>query len=533
MAAPASSVTDSILQQRQKLYGPNAALSYDQPLNIVRGQGCYLYDGSGAEYLDCVNNVTHLGHGDEQVASAVASQLSRVNTNSRYLNGQLTTYCQELTDTLPDPLKVVYLVNSGSEANDLALRIASKAAPAAAAACQYTSSSSSSSLGHHDHVVVMAGAYHGHLSSLIPLSPYKFWGPGGEGKPDWVHVMPSPDTYRGLNLDGTSAARAALAEAAAVGGRVVAFFCESIISCGGQIFLPPGYLSDVYAVMRAAGVLCVADEVQTGFGRVGESFWAFQTHAGVVPDIVTMGKPMGNGFPIGGLVTSPAVAETFAAGGMEYFNTYGGCNAAVAAGRVVLREIRDKHLQERAAAVGRHLLARLLDLKAAYPNQIGDVRSIGLFAGIELVTDPTTKTPAALMAKLLKEGAKARGVLLSSDGPAGNVIKIKPPMVFGREEVDVMVLVMSEVLTELTSAQRLTQLGVLEQQHWQQHTAHIMARYADNEAKLSGLLVKQQQDQEQSLPVPPGSMLLDRISALQKSNSNSSSSCGSLIVADL
>jgi ethanolamine-phosphate phospho-lyase len=328
-----------------------------------------------------------------------------------------------------------------------------------------------------------------------------------------------------LNLDGAAAARAALAEAAAAGGRVVAFFCESIISCGGQIFLPPGYLSEVYCVMHAAGVLCVADEVQTGFGRVGQSFWAFQMHAGVLPDIVTMGKPMGNGFPLGGLVTSPAVAEAFAAGGMEYFNTYGGCNAAVAAGRVVLREIRDKQLQQKAAVVGRHLLARLSGLKAAYPNHIGDVRGAGLFAGVEIVTDPISKTPAALMAKLLKEGAKARGVLLSSDGPAANVIKIKPPMVFGESEVDTMVLVMSEVLTELTSPSRLAQVQALEQQHWQQHTAPIMARYSENEANLQQLLMQQGNHKQAAMPE---NMLIERLRALSKSSSSSSS--GSVIV---
>eukprot|EP00775_Hariotina_reticulata_P005285 gene5285-5520_t len=308
-----------VLQQRRQLYGPNAVLSYDEPLNLVRGEGCWLVDSSEARYLDCVNNVTHCGHGNPKTPCLASS--------------------------------------------------------------------------------------------------------------------------RGLNLDGAAAAREVLAEAAAAGGRVTAFFCEGIISCGGQVFLPPGYLAAVYDVMHEAGVVCVADEVQTGFGRVGEAFWAFQLQ-GVVPDIVTMGKPMGNGFPIGGMVTTPALAAAFAAGGMEYFCTYGGCNAAVAAGRAVLREIRDQQLQQHGAEVGRHIASLLSQLQASFPHVLGDVRGAGLFWGIECVLDSSSKTPAPLLAKSLKEGAKKRRVLLSNEGPVGHVIKFKPPMVFGMAEAELMVATM-------------------------------------------------------------------------------------------
>ncbi|WIA21651.1 hypothetical protein OEZ85_000824 [Tetradesmus obliquus] len=454
LPASNSSSSSSLLQLRQKHYGKNAALSYKEPLHIVRGQGCYLYDESGAEYLDCVNNVASVGHANPQVAAAVSSQLGCLYTNSRYLSSELTSYCQELTDTLPEPLQVAYLVNSGSEANDLALRIASAAAAQTHPNTSSSSSSnSSSSSTPRDHVVVMAGAYHGHLTSLIPLSPYKFWGKGGEGKADWVHVMPCPDPYRGTNLDGAAAARAVLAEAAAAGGRVVAFFCESIISCGGQVVLPPGYLAAVYAVMHEAGVVCIADEVQTGFARSGDVFWAFETQ-GVVPDIVTMGKPMGNGFPIGGLVTNHSLAAAFAAGGMEYFNTYGGNNAAVAAGRAVLQEIRQQGLQQRAADTGRYLQASLLSLQSRFPQLIGDVRGIGLFYGLDIVTCPVTKAPGPMFAGAIKEAAKAHRVLLSTDGPAENVIKIKPPLVFGRAEVDRLAAVLGEVLSELSAPDR-------------------------------------------------------------------------------
>eukprot|EP00877_Chromochloris_zofingiensis_P010667 jgi/Chrzof1/5854/Cz16g18070.t1 len=388
-----------------------------------------------------------------------------LNTNSRYLSSDLSEYVQELVATLPEPLQVAYFVNSGSEANDLALRLAHTLRPDAT------------------HVVVMGGAYHGHLTSLIPLSSYKFWGPGGGGKEPWVHVMPCPDPYRGHHLHGAAVARAAIAEAHRAGGRVGAFICESILSCGGQIVLPPGYLAGVYHEMRKEGALCIADEVQCGFGRVGDTMWAFETQ-GVVPDVVTMGKPIGNGFPLAALVTTPAAAHGFT-NGMEYFNTFGGCNAAMAAGRAVLRVIKKERLQQHAKDVGEYLQAQLKQLKADFPF-LGDVRGLGLFVGVEIVRDPITKMHAPVLAKWIKDACKARHVLVSSDGPYDNVIKMKPPMVFNRQNADEVVATLRSILTQDLTPQKKSELDVLEQAHFIQVVQPRMALYKANEVAVLG-----------------------------------------------
>lgn len=297
-AGPAPSSTqqaqhdkEGILEKRRQHVGPNVALFFaDEPIHAVRGQGCELFDAEGNSYLDCINNVSHVGHAHPRVAAAVASQLAILNTNSRYLSQGLVDYAEQMAALMPSTLEVLYMTVSGSEANDLALRIAHAAARRAQAEDGDTRPL---------HIAVMDHAYHGHTSALIDLSPYKFNGPGGEGCPAHVHVLPCPDTYRGTNLDGAAAARAAIAAAKASGGRLAGFFSESIISCGGQVMLPEGYLAAVYSEMRAAGAVCVADEVQCGFGRVGRTFWAFELQD-VIPDLVTFGKPCGNGFPMAG-----------------------------------------------------------------------------------------------------------------------------------------------------------------------------------------------------------------------------------------
>ena len=355
---------------------------------------------------------------------------------------------------MPPPLDIFFPVVSGSEANDLALRIA----------CRNASSESGTSTSkeeEHWHVAVMDFAYHGITSACVDLSPYKFMGPGGSGKPSHVHVLPCPDVFRGTNLDGAAAAKAAVAAAEAAGGRIVAFFCESLISCGGQVVLPPGYLEVVYKEMRAAGAVCVADEVQCGFGRMGSHFWAFEMQQ-VVPDIVTFGKPMGNGFPCAGLVTKTALGACFA-NGMEFFSTYGGCTAAAAAALAVLDVLRDEQLVENAARVGEYCISALLDLQKQFPEVIGDVRGQGLMIGVELIdphnsSDNVTKIPepAKIPAPATAAWIKARcknehHVLLSTEGPFSNVIKIKPPMCFSTCDVDRMVAALSEAFVALAA----------------------------------------------------------------------------------
>ncbi|KAK9795530.1 hypothetical protein WJX73_009487 [Symbiochloris irregularis] len=418
-----------LFKRRQSSLGPNTATHVYQggiPLHIVRGQGCHLYCSDGTEYLDCVNNVAHVGHCHPEVAQAVSQQLITLNTNVRYLHSSVVDFAEALVSTLPQQLQVCYYVNSGSECNDLALRIARLARPGAT------------------HVAVMAGAYHGHVSSLIDLSPFKFNGQGGGGQPAYVHVLPCPDTYRGLNLDGKAAARAAIEGAHAAGGKLCAFFCESILSCGGQVVLPKGYLQDVYREMRAEGALCVADEVQCGYGRAGSNFWVFETQD-VAPDILTTGKPIGNGFPMSVLVTSRELAKSFS-NGMEYFNTFGGCTAAGAAGLATFQVLRRERLQENAAAVGAHLLHRLSMLQKEHAC-LGDVRGMGLMQGIEIVTDPTSKRPDSKLAAELREQMAVRHhVLVAIEGPHNNIVKIKPPLCFSHKDADRLVDALSDVL---------------------------------------------------------------------------------------
>jgi 4-aminobutyrate aminotransferase-like enzyme/Ser/Thr protein kinase RdoA (MazF antagonist) len=409
----------SLADSRRRFLGPSLSLSYSQPLHIMRGWRQNLYDAGGRAYLDCVNNVAHVGHCHPRVTEATARQMALLNTNTRYLYEQLSEYLERLTATLPAPLRVAFLVCSGSEANELALRLARA----------HTKGG---------RVLVLDAAYHGNTGALVDISPYKFNGPGGGGKPAHVEVMPLPDVYRGPYRGPDAAARYAahVADRAQQTPGLAAFFCEPAPGCGGQIILPPGYLAESFAAVRAAGGVCVADEVQTGFGRAGSHFWMFETQ-GVVPDIVTMGKPIANGHPMGAVVTTPEIAASFA-NGMEYFNTFGGNPVSCAAALAVLDILRDEGLQENAHSTGAYLLAGLRSLSARHPL-IGDARGCGLFLGIELVRDPATREPAGAEASRIADRMKDLGVLVSTDGPHRNVIKIKPPLVFSRPDADLLV----------------------------------------------------------------------------------------------
>ena len=418
---------------RRKTLGPSLSLSYRHPLHIIRGWKQHLYDATGRAYLDCVNNVAHVGHSHPRVVEAAASQMALLNTNTRYLHEHLTGYIERLTATLPEPLRVAFLVSSGSEANELALRLARA----------YTDG---------NQVVVVDVAYHGNTNALVEISPYKFNGPGGRGQPAHVHVAPMPDVYRGPHRGPDAGARYAesVADATRDAARqatgLAAFFCESALGCGGQIILPPGYLKEAFAAVRASGGVTIADEVQTGFGRAGSHFWMFETQ-GVIPDIVTMGKPIGNGHPMGAVVTTPEIAASFS-NGMEYFNTFGGNPVSCAVGLAVLDVIRDEALQENALSTGDYVLAGLRELAARHPI-IGDVRGLGLFLGFELVRDGATQAPAAAEASALADRMKDLGVLLSTDGPFHNVIKIKPPMVFSRVDADTLVDRLDTALSQI------------------------------------------------------------------------------------
>ncbi|KAM6909085.1 ethanolamine-phosphate phospho-lyase isoform 2-T2 [Xenentodon cancila] len=404
-----------------------------------------MYDEKGQRYLDCINNVAHVGHCHPDVVKAGAQQMEVLNTNTRFLHDNLVLYAQKLQATLPDKLSVCYFVNSGSEANDLALRLA----------WHYT--------GHKD-IITLENAYHGHVSSLIDISPYKFHQLSNAEQNQFVHVAPSPDVYRGkYRADHPDPATAYADEVKGIigkvckkGGKIAAFIAESLQSCGGQVIPPVGYFQQVAEHVHKAGGIFIADEVQVGFGRVGSHFWAFQLQGeDFVPDIVTMGKPIGNGHPMSCVVTTREVAEAFMSSGMEYFNTFGGNPVSCAIGLAVLDVIVKEDLQGNAVRVGQHLTNLLEQQKEKHPL-IGDIRGRGLFVGVELVRDRKKLTPATAEAQEVIYKLKEQYILLSADGPHRNVLKFKPPLCFTSEDAGLVVEKIDLILTELEEALGLT-----------------------------------------------------------------------------
>ena len=370
------------------------SLAYAEPLHIVRGEGAYLYDADGREYLDLVNNVAHVGHCHPRVVEAGARQMAVLNTNTRYLHGSVIDYARRLAATLPDPLHVCFFVNSGSEANDLALRLAA------------------AHTGRED-VIVLDHAYHGHLRSTIALSPYKF----RSDRPERTHVAALPTEPGALE--------SLLAQIDAP----AAFFAESVQGCGGQIVYPPGYLTAAFEAVRAAGGVCVADEVQVGFGRIGEHFWGFELD-GVVPDIVTLGKPIGNGHPLGAVVTTPEIADSFVTG-MEYFNTFGGNPVSAEIGLAVLDVIADERLQAHALAMGARLVAGLRAFDFV------DVRGHGLFLGVQLASRERAacgqgRAEGARRADLDRRAERRRAQDQAAAGAVGGRLRPVPGGAVGR-----------------------------------------------------------------------------------------------------
>jgi len=510
--------TAELLAARAVHVGANVALNYRlAPLHLVRGRAQYLYDAEGLEYLDCVNNVCHVGHCQPEVAFAASAQLCTLNTNARYLSAHALEYSQRLTATLPPPLRVVYFTNSGSEANDLALRLARAHTKRRGLLC-------------------VGGAYHGHVTAMVDASPYKFERESGGQRcvqlgcwyrkaltlahalaSSWVRQAAIPDVHSGLyrgnvNDEAMGAAyagevsrqlasfarqeaheaarraelmarRAALAARPAQPDRRLhsdgsgfgnpeddeeeallfelgdddgltagcgAFFCESILSCGGQVVPPAGYLRAAHAAVRAAGGVCIADEVQCGFGRVGSHMWGFQLGGpDVVPDVVTMGKPVANGLPCALVVTTAEIAASFAATG-EYFNTFGGNPVVARAALATLDVLQRDGLQERAAATGAVLLSGFAALQEQH-DCIGSVRGVGLMLGLEMLHSraDAARRPWPEAAAAVVYAMRARRILLSADGMAGNVIKLKPPMVFSEDDARRVLRELADVFANL------------------------------------------------------------------------------------
>lgn len=432
------------IRLRNKYIGKSCQLFYKtDPLKIVRGQGQYMYDEEGSRYLDCINNVAHVGHCHPKVVEAGSRQIATLSTNNRFLHDELVKCAEMLTSKMPGNLSVCYFVNSGSEANDLALRLAR----------QHTK--------RHD-VITLDHAYHGHVSAVMDISPYKFNQPGGDSKPDFVHVAPCPDVYRGKYRDcdypeNTDLGQLYADEVAQLvensSNGIATFIAESLQSCGGQIIPPKDYFKKVYKIIRDAGGVTIADEVQVGFGRIGTHYWAFEPHD-VIPDIVSVAKPMGNGHPVGAVVTTPEIAESFASTGVCYFNTYGGNPVSCAIANAVMNVIDEEKLQENALFVGKYLLEQCRSLRYEY-DLVGDVRGTGLFIGIELVTNRKERTPATKSAKAVVDRMKnTHKILVSSDGPNESVIKLKPPMVFNAENADQFLYGFRECLTYLENQEK-------------------------------------------------------------------------------
>ena len=424
-----------IVEKRHELLLPNLTISYDRPIKFVRGEGTWLIDDRGRAYLDCFNNVCHLGHAHPQVVEALSRQAAILNTNTRYLHDNIVSYAERLTATLPKELTVCGFVNSGSEANTLAIRMMRAKTGS-------------------EQAVALDWAYHGTTQELIDISAYKFRRKGGKGQKPHVHIAAIPDSFHApedwpVEEHGKRYAQsvADLLDAMKKRGEKPGYFiAESIPSVAGQVFLPDGYLAEVYRMIREAGGVCIADEVQVGFGRVGSHWWAFETQ-GVVPDIVTMGKPIGNGHPMAAVVTTREVSDAFH-NGMEYFNTFGGNPVSAAVGLAVLDVIEGENLRANAQAKGDYLLTAFRDMQKRY-DVIGDVRGLGLFLGIELVTDRRSKAPATEIARAIANGARERGVLMGTEGPLDNVLKMRPPMIFSRDHADLLVSVLEDTFASV------------------------------------------------------------------------------------
>lgn len=433
-----SSLKAQLIKSHSLRQGPNVSIFFKQDLGLLatKGQGCYMMEpDNSVAYLDCANNVAGVGHSHPKVVEAGINALKEIQTNARFLHPVRERYVKRLLSTFPgkDGDWVLYMVNSGSEANDLALRMAK----------EYSTSPNP------DHVICLDGAYHGHTQSIVDISPYK-WRQcikkdAANYHKEHVHIVSLPDTFRGpyRGPDAGDQYAKEVSDIVDWTGGVGAFIAESIMGCGGQIVMPDGYLQAAYDKVRAHGGVCIADEVQTGFARNGEHFWQFQAY-GVTPDIVTMGKPMGNGYPMGGVAVRREVADAFAASGIEYFNTYGGNSVACSIGEAVLDAIEEDALQQNALRVGRHMREALLSLRAKHGQWVGSVRGQGLFQGVEFVRAPTGTQgediiPHADLAKFVVDSLMYERVITSRDGPDGSVLKIKPPLCFSEANVNQLV----------------------------------------------------------------------------------------------
>ena len=427
---------ESELIKRRQQYFAGSYLFFKNPVNFVKGQGIWLFDEQGRRYLDCYNNVASVGHCHPKVVEAISSQVATLNTHTRYLHKQIINYSEHLTSTMPPGLDVCFYTCTGTEANELAMRIARCVS------------------GHHG-AIVIEHSYHGNSTLIGELSASMY---PATNRPDYVATVEPPNTYRGSYRLGKGMTETELAKRYAqqtdtaidqlteAGHGVAAFMCDSIFDSQGTLNAPQGYFKQVYERVHTAGGLCIADEVQSGFGRLGDHMWGFEHHD-VVPDIVTLGKPMGGGHPVAGVVTSREIADQFMQN-VFYFNTFGGNPVSAAAAESVLTVIEEEGLQQNVRDVGAYLRSRLDELAKKHPL-IGNIRGKGLFIGLELVKDTETLEPST-EAYSIVEKMKDNGILISATGRFGNVLKVRPPLIFSRENADLLIEKLAIVLSELT-----------------------------------------------------------------------------------
>ncbi|SEO97710.1 4-aminobutyrate aminotransferase [Salinihabitans flavidus] len=422
--------TQTLMERRARLLGPNMSTFYEEPVHLVRGAGAWVWDADGRKYLDCYNNVPHVGHCHPKVVEAICKQAGTLNTHTRYLHEGILDYVEALTATFDDPLSTAIMTCTGSEANDIALRMARAVTGKTG-------------------VIATDHTYHGNTLAVSQLSrtnpPPGAW--------DNVAFVTAPDSYRPQGGEtGMAHARAfaadveaRIAELEEKGHGLSALIICPFFANEGFPTLESGWLQPAIDAVRRAGGIVIADEVQPGFGRLGTHFWGHQK-AGFTPDVVTIGKPMANGHPVGGVVTSPHIMTAFREG-FRYFNTFGGNPVSAAAAHATLDVVQEEGLMDHARAVGDHARDGLRALAGKHAC-IGDVRGSGLFFGAELVLDRDTKTPATAFTKRIANVMRRKGVLLNFLGVHYNVLKMRPPLPFSEQDADLMLRTLDEALAE-------------------------------------------------------------------------------------
>jgi len=419
---------ENVIEKRQQHISSILSLSYSKAIYMDRSAFQYMYDAYGNTFLDAYNNIPHVGHSHPKVVEAGQRQMAKLNTNTRYLYDQLSEYAEKLLSKFPASLNKVYFVNSGSAASDLAIRIAKI----------HTG---------YQKLMVMEHGYHGHTQTATDISDYKFSNPKGQGQKDFILKTQIPDTYRGKYTADDKDAGKKYAEEAILqinnsDAPIAAFISEPIVGCAGQVPLADGYLKNIYPAVRKQGGVCISDEVQTGFGRLGDYFWGFEAH-NIIPDMVIIGKPMANGHPMGAVICTDEIAESFGKG-VEFFSSFGGNPVSCAIATSVLEVIEEEQLQENAKEVGDYYKSLFIELQNKY-DCIGDVRGSGLFLGMEIINENGIEQNPAL-ASLIKNELRNKNILISTDGPFDSVIKTKPALCFTKENAKEVVANIDEVL---------------------------------------------------------------------------------------